>query len=165
MLECSYSNGTCTICDCFSLVQDANGRTFYVDHVNRHTQWQRPSVSVNQGRIVAERAAERRRQLAHTLARRNPALEVATTLSPLSLVVSFPLPLFSHLHVSLFLCPTSLTLSFSFFCLSFPLFHSSSPLSLPFSISPFSLPPSLPLSDLPLSLPSPSLLICSLKSV
>ena len=35
-------------------------------------------VSVNQGRMVAERAAERRRQLAHTLARRNPALEVRT---------------------------------------------------------------------------------------
>ena len=56
--------------------QDANGRTFYVDHISRHTQWQRPTAAVNQGRVVAEREAERRRQLAHTMARRNPAFEV-----------------------------------------------------------------------------------------
>ena len=58
-------------------LQDANGRTFYVDHVNRHTQWERPTMSTSQGNMVAEREAERRRQLAHTLARRNPALEVS----------------------------------------------------------------------------------------
>jgi len=26
--------------------QDANGRTFYVDHINRRTQWQRPTEYV-----------------------------------------------------------------------------------------------------------------------
>ena len=56
--------------------QDANGRTFYVDHINRHTQWYRPTVGGNQRRVVAEREAERRRQMAHTMARRNPAFEV-----------------------------------------------------------------------------------------
>ena len=56
--------------------QDANGRTFYVDHSNRHTQWHRPTAAGNQRRVVAEREAERRRAMAHTLARRNPALEV-----------------------------------------------------------------------------------------
>ena len=56
--------------------QDANGRTFYVDHTNRHTRWQRPTAAVNQRRVVAEREAERRQAMAHTLARRNPALEV-----------------------------------------------------------------------------------------
>jgi E3 ubiquitin-protein ligase NEDD4 len=55
--------------------QDANGRTFYVDHTNRHTRWQRPTAAVDQRRVVAEREAERRRAMAHTLARRNPALE------------------------------------------------------------------------------------------
>jgi E3 ubiquitin-protein ligase NEDD4 len=55
--------------------QDANGRTFYVDHINRHTQWHLPTAAGNQRRVVAEREAERRRQMAHTMARRNPAIE------------------------------------------------------------------------------------------
>lgn len=56
--------------------QDANGRTFYVDHINRRTQWERPTRANVQsaGQVQAEMASVRRRQLAQTLARRNPGM-------------------------------------------------------------------------------------------
>ena len=56
--------------------QDANGRTFYVDHINRRTQWDQPtrSASVGAGQRRAQMEADRRRMMAQTLARRNPGM-------------------------------------------------------------------------------------------
>lgn len=56
--------------------QDANGRTFYVDHINRRTQWSRPtrSAEVGAGQRRAQLEADRRRMMAQTLARRNPGM-------------------------------------------------------------------------------------------
>lgn len=55
---------------------DANGRIFYVDHTNRRTQWERPTVPVEVGarqrRVQME--SDRRRMMAQTLARRNPGM-------------------------------------------------------------------------------------------
>ena len=56
--------------------QDANGRTFYVDHNTRVTQWERPT-SQSEGNVrqrSAQIAADTRRQMAQTLARRNPGM-------------------------------------------------------------------------------------------
>lgn len=59
--------------------QDANGRTFYVDHTNRHTQWSRPtrSADVGAGQRRAQLDADRRRMMVQTLARRNPGMSGA----------------------------------------------------------------------------------------
>ena len=56
--------------------QDANGRIFYVDHINRRTQWERPTRANLQpaGEIRAQMESDRRRRLAQTLARRNPGM-------------------------------------------------------------------------------------------
>lgn len=56
--------------------QDANGRTFYVDHINRRTHWSRPtrSAEVGAGQRRAQLEADRRRMMAQTLARRNPGM-------------------------------------------------------------------------------------------
>ena len=56
--------------------QDANGRTFYVDHTSRVTQWERPTTQseVNVRQRSAQRSADTRRQMAQTLARRNPGM-------------------------------------------------------------------------------------------
>ena len=63
-------------CDFWSRpLQDGNGRTFYVDHANRHTQWERPVV----GRvpdISAQRRLERDRRFQQTMRRRIPTSEV-----------------------------------------------------------------------------------------
>ena len=48
---------------------------FYVDHVNRRTQWSRPVRRAVPEQDTAQ-VDERRRRMAQTLARRNPALEV-----------------------------------------------------------------------------------------
>ena len=56
--------------------QDANGRIFYVDHINRRTQWSLPTRSAEEGarqrRFQME--TDRRRMMAQTLARRNPGM-------------------------------------------------------------------------------------------
>ena len=72
------------------LYQDANGRVFYVDHANHRTQWVRPTRASqeSQGQRTAQLAAEQRRRLAQTLARRNPALEVRGGGGRLTLVIS-----------------------------------------------------------------------------
>ena len=59
--------------------QDANGRFFYVDHINRRTQWSRPtrSAEVGAGQRRAQMEADRRRMMAQTLARRNPGMSGA----------------------------------------------------------------------------------------
>ena len=59
--------------------QDANGRTFFVDHVNRRTQWSRPTRSADEGagQRRAQMEADRRRMMAQTLARRNPGMSGA----------------------------------------------------------------------------------------
>lgn len=59
--------------------QDANGRSFYVDHINRRTQWTRPtrSAEVGAGQRRAQLEADRRRMMAQTLARRNPGMSGA----------------------------------------------------------------------------------------
>ena len=56
--------------------QDANGRYFYVDHINRRTQWERPtrSAAVGAGQRRAQMEADRQRMLAQTLARSNPGM-------------------------------------------------------------------------------------------
>ena len=56
--------------------QDANGRFFYVDHINRRTQWSRPtrSAEIGAGQRRAQLEADRRRMMAQTLARRNPGM-------------------------------------------------------------------------------------------
>ena len=66
--------------------QDANGRTFYVDHVNRRTQWERPTRANVQsaGQVRAEMENVRRRQLAQTLARRNPGMSNSESVLDLS---------------------------------------------------------------------------------
>ena len=46
--------------------QVANGRIFYVDHINRRTQWSRPRR--------AQIETDRRRVMALTLAKRNPGM-------------------------------------------------------------------------------------------
>lgn len=59
--------------------QDANGRTFYVDHINRRTHWSRPtrSAEIGAGQRRAQLEADRRRMMAQTLARRNPGMSGA----------------------------------------------------------------------------------------
>lgn len=59
--------------------QDANGRFFYVDHINRRTQWFRPtrSASAEAAQRRAQMEADRRRMMAQTLARRNPGMSGA----------------------------------------------------------------------------------------
>ena len=56
--------------------QDANGRAFYVDHINRRTQWDRPTRSAitTASQTRAQMDVDRRRQMAQTLARRNPGM-------------------------------------------------------------------------------------------
>ena len=49
---------------------------FFVDHVNRRTQWQRPQVVVRQEVRQAEIREERQRQFAQTMRRRIPMEEV-----------------------------------------------------------------------------------------
>ncbi len=71
-------------------MQDANGRTFYIDHRNRRTQWERPTAAINQGQVSAQLEAQRRRQMAQTLARRNPGLE--SSLSHSQSTFSLPTP-------------------------------------------------------------------------
>jgi len=60
--------------------RDANGRLFYVDHVTRRTQWERPTQA-NVGPSAAQLESDRRRQMAMTLARRNPAFDSTLTLT------------------------------------------------------------------------------------
>lgn len=59
--------------------QDANGRVFFVDHINRRTQWSRPtrSAEIGAGQRRAQLEADRRRMMAQTLARRNPGMSGA----------------------------------------------------------------------------------------
>ena len=59
--------------------QDANGRMFFVDHINHHTQWSRPtrSANVGAGQRRAQMESDRRRMMAQTLARRNPGMSGA----------------------------------------------------------------------------------------
>ena len=66
--------------------QDANGRTFYVDHINRRTQWERPTRANLQsaGEIRAQMESDRRRRLAQTLARRNPGMSNSESVLDLS---------------------------------------------------------------------------------
>ena len=66
--------------------QDANGRTFYVDHINRRTQWERPTRANvrTAGQVQAEMESVRRRQLAQTLARRNPGMSNAESILDLT---------------------------------------------------------------------------------
>ena len=56
--------------------QDANGRTFFVDHINRRTQWNRPTRSAEEvaRQQRGQMEADRRRMMAQTLARRNPGM-------------------------------------------------------------------------------------------
>lgn len=66
--------------------QDANGRVFYVDHINRRTQWERPTRAnlPSAGQVRAQMESDRRRQLAQTLARRNPGMSTAESVMDLS---------------------------------------------------------------------------------
>lgn len=66
--------------------QDANGRTFFVDHINRRTQWERPTRANLQPavEIRAQMESDRRRRLAQTLARRNPGMSTAESVLNLS---------------------------------------------------------------------------------
>ena len=66
--------------------QDANGRVFYVDHITRRTQWERPTRANMQsaGQIRAQMESDRRRQLAQTLARRNPGMSNSESVLDLS---------------------------------------------------------------------------------
>ncbi len=59
--------------------QDANGRSFYVDHINHRTQWSRPtrSAEIGAGQRRAQMETDRRRMMAQTLARRNPGMSGA----------------------------------------------------------------------------------------
>lgn len=59
--------------------QDANGRFFYVDHINRRTHWSRPtrSAEIGAGQRRAQLDADRRRMMVQTLARRNPGMSGA----------------------------------------------------------------------------------------
>ena len=66
--------------------QDANGRTFFVDHINRRTQWERPTRANLQpaGEVRAQMESDRRRRLAQTLARRNPGMSTSESVLDLS---------------------------------------------------------------------------------
>lgn len=66
--------------------QDANGRIFYVDHTTRRTQWERPTRANLQpaGEVRARMESDRRRQLAQTLARRNPGMSNSESVLDLS---------------------------------------------------------------------------------
>ena len=66
--------------------QDANGRTFFVDHINRRTQWERPTRANLQpaGEVRAQMESDRRRRLAQTLARRNPGMSNSESVLDLS---------------------------------------------------------------------------------
>ena len=57
------------------LFQMANGRVVYVDHRNRRTQWERPTVASQ--RQQASHVDNDRRRMAYTLARRNPGDEAS----------------------------------------------------------------------------------------
>ncbi|KAL5481729.1 hypothetical protein EMCRGX_G021957 [Ephydatia muelleri] len=60
--------------------QMANGRVVYVDHRNRRTQWERPTVASQ--RQQASHVDNERRRMAYTLARRNPGDEASHAKSP-----------------------------------------------------------------------------------
>ena len=62
-----------------SLFQTANGRVVYVDHKNRRTQWERPTVASQ--RQQPSHVESERRRMAYTLARRNPGEEARHTTS------------------------------------------------------------------------------------
>lgn len=81
--------------------QDANGRTFYVDHINRRTQWVQPtrSAEIGAGQRRAQMEADRRRMMAQTLARRNPGMAGAEV--SLSLPPTLPSLLLLNLYLSL----------------------------------------------------------------
>ena len=52
---------------------DANGRVFYVDHINHRTQWERPRTSGRE--MTAHFELQRRRQFQQTMRRRIPTSE------------------------------------------------------------------------------------------
>ncbi|XP_064390483.1 E3 ubiquitin-protein ligase NEDD4-like [Halichondria panicea] len=66
--------------------QDANGRTFYVDHSSRRTQWHRPTRNSEQDtrQRTAQFVDDRRRMMAATLARRNPGMTTGDSVLDLS---------------------------------------------------------------------------------
>ena len=71
---------------------DANGRTFYVDHINRRTQWERPTGSAEVGarQRRAQMESDRRRMMAQTLARRNPGMSGSEVRCSMFLLPSTP---------------------------------------------------------------------------
>ena len=71
---CSISNAT------FFFFKMANGRVVYVDHRNRRTQWERPTVASQ--RQQASNLDSERRRMAYTMARRNPGEEASKVVTP-----------------------------------------------------------------------------------
>ncbi|XP_019852268.1 PREDICTED: E3 ubiquitin-protein ligase NEDD4-like [Amphimedon queenslandica] len=73
--------------------QDANGRTFYVDHANRHTQWVRP-VAGHVPDISAQRRIERDRRFQQTMRRRIPTSDngSSTPLGSMRSITPSPTP-------------------------------------------------------------------------
>ena len=52
--------------------QAVNGRTFYIDHISRQTMWHHPTSEEGARQRRVHMETDRRRMIAHTLARRNP---------------------------------------------------------------------------------------------